>query len=85
MHQPLQLTTGPLQFYHPLPSKDGKKLFVVGMQRRGELVRYDAKSGEFVPFLGGISAGDVEFSRDGQWVSTSAIPTESWLPILVPR
>jgi Tol biopolymer transport system component len=30
--EPVQLTTGPLQFYDPLPSRDGKKLFVVGVQ-----------------------------------------------------
>jgi serine/threonine protein kinase/Tol biopolymer transport system component len=66
---PVQLTTGPLTFYSGLFSKDGKKLFVVGMQQRGELVSYDARSKEFVPFLGGISAGDVDFSRDGKWVT----------------
>jgi len=72
--QPVQLTTGPLQYGSPLPSKDGKKLFVIGIQPRAELVRYDSKSGEFVRFLGGISAGDVEFSRDGQWVSYVTYP-----------
>ena len=72
--QPVQLTTGPLQFNGPLPSKDAKKLYVVGVQERAELVRYDAKSGQFIPFLGGISAGDVEFSRDGQWVTYVSYP-----------
>jgi eukaryotic-like serine/threonine-protein kinase len=72
--EPIQLTTGPLQFGNPLPSKDGKKLFVVGVQLRAELVRYDAKSGDFVPYLGGISAGDVEFSRDGQWITYVSYP-----------
>jgi len=71
---PVQLTTGPLQYVDPLPSKDGKKLFVVGIQQRAELVRYDSKSGEFIPYLGGISAGEVEFSRDGQWVSYVSYP-----------
>jgi len=33
-----------MTFFSPLPSKDGKKLFVVGALARGELVRYDAKS-----------------------------------------
>ena len=66
--EPIQLTTGPVQFSFPLSSTDGKQLFVVGVQPRAELVRYDAKSGEFVPFLGGISAGEVEVSRDGKWV-----------------
>ncbi len=71
---PVQLTTGPLEFANPVPSKDGKKLFVIGIQPRAELVRYDAKSGELIPFLGGISAGDVEFSRDGQWVTYVSYP-----------
>ena len=73
-HAPVQLTTGPLQFFSPLPSKDGKKLFVIGVQSRAELVRYDAKSGEFIPYLGGISGGDVNFSGDGQWVTYVSYP-----------
>jgi Tol biopolymer transport system component/DNA-binding winged helix-turn-helix (wHTH) protein len=73
-HQPVQLTVGPLQFSSPLPSADGKKLFAVGTRRRAELVRYDAKSGEFVPYMGGISAGDLDFSRDGQWVTYVSYP-----------
>jgi serine/threonine protein kinase/Tol biopolymer transport system component len=72
--EPVQLTTGPLQFGSPLPSKDGKKLYVVGVQPRAELARYDANSKDFVPYLGGISAGDVEFSRDGQWVTYVSYP-----------
>ena len=72
--EPVQLTTGPLQFGSPLPDRDGKKLFVVGLQPRAELVRYDAKSGDFVPYLGGISAADVDFSRDGQWVTYVRYP-----------
>ena len=66
--QPVQLTTGPLSFLGPVPSKDGKRLFVIGSQPRGELSRYDAKSGQFVPYLSGISADGVAFSRDGKWV-----------------
>jgi eukaryotic-like serine/threonine-protein kinase len=71
---PVQLTTGPLQYGNPIVSEDGRKLFVVGVQPRAELVRYDAKSGSLVPFLDGISAGDVEFSKDGQWVSYVSYP-----------
>jgi eukaryotic-like serine/threonine-protein kinase len=66
---PTQLTTGPLSFGNPVPSRDGKKLFVIGFQSRGELVRYDIKSGGFVPFLPGSAAAQVEFSRDGKWVT----------------
>jgi Tol biopolymer transport system component len=72
--KPIRLTAGPLQFGEVLPSKDGKKLFVVGVQQRGELVRYDAKSGEFIPYLGGLSIGDVEFSRDQKWITYIQYP-----------
>ena len=72
--QPVQLTSGPMSFFSPLPSKDGKKLFVVGALARGELSRYDTKSAEFLPFLSGISADSVSFSKDGQWVAYVSFP-----------
>jgi hypothetical protein len=65
--KPVALTSSPLTLSSPLPSKDGKKLFVVGQTYRGELTRYDAKSSQFAPFLGGISAEYIAFSKDGQW------------------
>jgi eukaryotic-like serine/threonine-protein kinase len=71
---PLQLTTGPLSFSDVLPSRDGGKLFVVGTQPRGELVRYDARSRHFLPFLSGISASELDFSSDSQWVTYVAYP-----------
>jgi Tol biopolymer transport system component len=73
-HQPVQLTSGPLNFHSPQPSADGKKIFVVGEQVRAELERYDEKSRQFVAYLGGISAGDVSFSPDGQWVAYVSYP-----------
>ncbi len=72
--EPVQLTTGPLVFSNPLPSRDGKKLFVIGAQPRAELISYDKKSGNFVPFLGGISAGDLDFTRDAQWLAYVTYP-----------
>jgi Tol biopolymer transport system component len=72
--QPVQVTSGPMIFSTPLPGKDAKKLFVVGALPRGELVRYDAKSAHFVPFLSGISADSVSFSKDGQWVTYVSFP-----------
>jgi eukaryotic-like serine/threonine-protein kinase len=72
--QPVQLTSGPMAFSSPLPSKDGKKVFVVGSLRHGELSRYDVKSGQMVPFLGGLSADSLSFSKDGQWVAYTAYP-----------
>jgi DNA-binding winged helix-turn-helix (wHTH) protein len=58
--EPVQLTNGPLDFTHPVPSRDGKRIFTLGVQPRGELVRYDGKTG-FVPYLGGISAIGLAF------------------------
>jgi len=66
---PVQLTTGPMNVGNPVPSRDGGKLFAQGWQPRGELVRYDAKSGQFAPYLSGISAMGLDFSRDGEWVA----------------
>ncbi len=66
---PIPLTSSPLTLSSPHPSKDGKKLFMIGQTYRGELTRYVGKSGQFVPFLGGISAEYIDFSKDGQWVS----------------
>ena len=40
----------------------------------GELVRYDSASGLFVPYLGGLSAREVEFSRDGRWIAYERQP-----------
>ena len=33
------------------PSRDGKQIFVLGTKQHGELVRYDVKSHQFLPFL----------------------------------
>ena len=76
---PVRLTAGPLNFQAPQPSPDGKKIYAVGSQPRSELVKYDAKSQQFLPFFGGISAGEVSFSRDGKWLSYSTWPEgELW-------
>jgi serine/threonine protein kinase len=72
--QPIHLTSGPLSFEASQPSLDGKKIFAIGTQIRSELTRFDAKSGQFVPYLGGISAVGVSFSPDRQWVAYVTIP-----------
>ena len=71
---PVQLTAGPITFGAPTPGADGKQLFVLGKQPRIELVHYESKSKQFVPFLGGISAGEPEVSPDGQWVAYTTYP-----------
>jgi serine/threonine protein kinase/Tol biopolymer transport system component len=72
--KPVQLTSSPMSLGFPLPAKDGKKLFVIGRTFRGEMVRYDPKSSQFSPFLGGISAEFADFSKDRQWVAYVTYP-----------
>ncbi len=71
---PVALTTVPPNFYLGTPSEDGKKLFVTAEEPRPELVRYDSSSRQLVPFLSGISAGDVEVSRDGRMLTYVRYP-----------
>jgi serine/threonine protein kinase len=73
-HVPVQLTTGPLEIFDVIPAKDGKQIFVVGSQPKGELTKFDTKTSQFVPVLGGISAGDVDYSRDGSWITYVLYP-----------
>jgi DNA-binding winged helix-turn-helix (wHTH) protein/Tol biopolymer transport system component len=70
----IQLTNGPLSYTAPVMSRDGKQIFAVGAKERGELLRFDAKANEFVPFLSGISAFNPTFSRDGNWVAYTSYP-----------
>lgn len=71
---PFQLTTGPMSFGPPVLAVDGTRLFAEGVLRRGELVRYDRRSQRFVPFLAGMSAGELDFSRNGKWVAYVKYP-----------
>jgi hypothetical protein len=73
---PLQLTNGPMSLVLPVPSPDGKKLFALGFLPRGELVVYDSKSRQFLPFLSGISAHMLDFSRDGKLVAYVSVPDD---------
>ena len=72
--QPVQLTAGTVSYSFPVPGKDGKTLFAIAGFRRAELQRYNTKSKAFESFMGGISAQDVDFSKDGQWVAYASYP-----------
>ncbi|MGE5110536.1 MAG: protein kinase domain-containing protein, partial [Acidobacteriaceae bacterium] len=72
--QPVQLTAGTVSYSFPVPGKDGRTLFAIAGFRRAELQRYNIKSKAFESFMGGISAQDVEFSKDGQRVAYASYP-----------
>jgi eukaryotic-like serine/threonine-protein kinase len=72
--EPFQLTSGPIDWDAPIFSSDGKKMFATGATHAGELVRFDSKSNQFQPFLGGMSADLTAFSKDGQYVAYVSYP-----------
>ena len=72
--QPVQLTSGPLVAYWPLPSPDGKRLFIAGTQERTELLRYHIKTDQFVPDFASISGTELDYSRDGKWIAYISVP-----------
>lgn len=71
---PVQLTMVPPNYSLGEPSRDGKQLILTGSQPQAELVRYEVSLRQFVAYLSGISAGDVETSRDGSAVVYSKYP-----------
>jgi DNA-binding winged helix-turn-helix (wHTH) protein/Tol biopolymer transport system component len=72
--EPIQLTSGPMVWGPAVPARDGHMIFSRGMSLRGELVRYDKRSNHFDPYLRGISAEMVAFSRDGTYVAYVTFP-----------
>ncbi len=71
---PSRLTSGPLRFYSPILSSDGKRLFVLGEEPRVELQRYDLQARRFDSYLPGLSAGPVDFSHDRKWIAYVSYP-----------
>ncbi len=72
--EPLQLTVGPMIAMSPQPSLDGRSIFFQGSTPRAELVRYDLKKRLFVPYLPGLSATDLAYSRDGSRMAWVSVP-----------
>lgn len=72
--EPIQLTNNMVWWGFPLPSRDGKKIFTKATTYSGELDRLDKQTNQFRPYLGGISAGFVAFSKDGKYVAYVSYP-----------
>jgi Tol biopolymer transport system component/DNA-binding winged helix-turn-helix (wHTH) protein len=69
LYKATRLTTGPLDFLAAIPSRNGKKVFAIGVQTRYELRKYNFKTRENTPYLPGTSAHAVSSSADGRWVA----------------
>ena len=72
--RPVQLTVGQMSSQAPLPSTDGKRIFFIGASPRGELVRFDVGKKLFVPYLPGLSAEGLAFSKDGSRLAYVKVP-----------
>jgi Tol biopolymer transport system component/tRNA A-37 threonylcarbamoyl transferase component Bud32 len=71
---PVRLTSGPITYGTPVPSPDGKRIFVLGSQLRGELLKFNSRSRQFEQLFAGISIGPLDFSHDGAWVAYVTLP-----------
>jgi eukaryotic-like serine/threonine-protein kinase len=71
---PAQLTFGPLLFSNPTLNAEGTKLFVIGQQRRFDLIRFQGQSGQSSVFLPGVSAGEADIAPDRQTMVYIAHP-----------
>jgi len=72
--EPIQLTAMPFGVGIAIPSKDGRRIFALAAQTQGELLCYDVRSRQFAPYLSGISADGIDFSKDGAWVTYVSVP-----------
>jgi Tol biopolymer transport system component/DNA-binding winged helix-turn-helix (wHTH) protein len=64
---PVRLTSGPLNVYSVIFSRDGERLFAVGAQAQGRLVKFNLVTRQVEPFV--VDAGQVAFSPDRQWIA----------------
>lgn len=71
---PMQLTNGPISFGNATPARDSKSIWAIGVQPAAEAVKYNSRQGHFVSLLSGVSATDLDYSRDGKWVTYVAVP-----------
>lgn len=78
-NQPFPLISGGMSYRGPLPGVDGKKLFVRAEAPKGELLRFDSKSGEFIPVLPSLSVRTLAYSSDKNWIAyTSLADNNLW-------
>jgi Tol biopolymer transport system component len=71
-----QVTAGPLDYEGPTLVPGSNEIVVIGTHRQGELQQFDPRAGRFVPFLKGLSAQMVDFSRDGRWITYVSYPQD---------
>lgn len=71
--RPIQVTNGPLSYQAPVTARAGEGMFFIGLDTRSLVLKFDVRSGQFVPYGKPLTAAElVEFSRDGSsmaWIN----------------
>ena len=70
----VQLTSGEMEIQATTPSRDGRRLFVIGRIPQGAMHVYDPKQKRFVPFLSGLAAAAFVISPDKKWMAYTDYP-----------
>jgi DNA-binding winged helix-turn-helix (wHTH) protein/Tol biopolymer transport system component len=73
---PVQIYSTPLDFSSLAPDPGNKRIFFAAGQERRELVRYDARHGQFAQFLPGVQGQWVSFSKGGEWIAYVTVPDD---------
>ena len=67
---PVRITVGPVEFSHPMVA--GRRVFVVGIMGKAELIRFNPQSHQSMTLFANIDAWGATYSRDGQWAAVAA-------------
>jgi Tol biopolymer transport system component len=70
----VRLTSGSISFGNASLARNDKKMWAIGVQPVGEIVKFDVASKKFIPVIPGVSATDLSFSPDGKWVTYVTVP-----------
>ena len=71
---PILLTTSDLYLWSTSVVGKNPRIIFGGAKDERELQRYDLRLNQFVPYLAGVPARWVGFSKDGQWVAYVTVP-----------
>jgi DNA-binding winged helix-turn-helix (wHTH) protein/Tol biopolymer transport system component len=71
---PFRLTDGPVQYRRPAPSRDGRTIYSIGWQLRGELTVLDPSRPPQQAHPAGISGEHAVYSSEGTWLAYVGYP-----------
>jgi Tol biopolymer transport system component/DNA-binding winged helix-turn-helix (wHTH) protein len=74
-----ELTNGPLRYMSPLPAREDRSVFLVGLEQSASTQVFDQRRQQFTPAPSFLAhAGRVTYSRDGNWVAWTDTSGQLW-------